>query len=93
MQYNICQRRWWKLHPSATVERLLNQEIEITGDYAVCANGAQYQGHPWFSPEMQKIYDERKQYKKLMLAAKQEYESPSVDVQKQISRFNNIQGS
>ena len=30
--------------------------------------------------------------KKLMLAAKQEYEkSPSVDVQKQISRFNNIQ--
>ena len=38
------------------------------------------------------IYDEHKQYKKLMLAAKQEYEkSPSVDVQKQISRFNNIQ--
>ena len=95
MQYNISPETLVETkHPSATVERLLNQEIEITGDYAVCANGAQYRKdiHGFLPEMMQKIYDERKQYKKLMLAAKQEYEkSPSVDVQKQISRFNNIQ--
>jgi len=95
MQYNISPETLVETkHPSATVERLLNQEIEITGDYAVCANGAQYRKdiHGFLPEMMQKIYDERKQYKKLMLAAKKEYESsPSVDVQKQISRFNNIQ--
>ena len=51
----------------------------------VCANGAQYRKdiHGFLPEMMQKIYDERKQYKKLMLAAKKEYESsPSVDVQK-----------
>ena len=43
MQYNISPETLVETkHPSATVERLLNQEIEITGDYAVCANGARY---------------------------------------------------
>ena len=43
MQYNISPETLVETkHPSATVERLLNREIEITGDYAVCANGAQY---------------------------------------------------
>ena len=77
MQYNISPETLVETkHPSATVERLLNQEIEITGDYAVCANGAQYRKdiHGFLPEMMQKIYDERKQYKKLMLAAKQEYE-------------------
>ena len=95
MQYNISPETLVdKRHPTATVERLLNQEIEITGDYAVCANGAQYRKdiHGFLPEMMQQIYDERKQYKKLMLEAKKEYESnPSVDVQKQIARYNNIQ--
>ena len=46
-----------------------------------------------FLPEMmQKIYDERVQSKKLMLIAKQEYEkNPSKEIEKAISKYNNIQ--
>tara|TARA_Y100000287_G_scaffold36897_1_gene27879 strand:- start:120 stop:605 length:486 start_codon:yes stop_codon:yes gene_type:complete len=46
-----------------------------------------------FLPElMEKIYDERKVYKRKMLDAKQEYEaSPSDSLQKTISRYNNFQ--
>ena len=41
---------------------------------------------------MEKIYQERTIYKKKMLAAKQEYEkNPTVALQKEISRCNNIQ--
>jgi len=60
----------------------------------VCANGAQYRKdiHGFLPEMMQRIYDDRKIYKGKMLAAKQEYEtSPSLDVQKDIARFNNIQ--
>jgi len=95
MQYNISpetlvERR----HPTVTVEKLLAQEVEIDGEYAVCANGAQYRKdiHGFLPEMMQRIYDDRKIYKGKMLAAKQEYEtSPSLDVQKDIARFNNIQ--
>jgi DNA polymerase elongation subunit (family B) len=49
-----------------------------------------YQG---FLPKMmQRIYDDRTIYKKKMLAAKQEYEkNPSEKLEKDISKFNNIQ--
>ena len=41
---------------------------------------------------MQRIYDERKIYKSKMLRAKQEYETtPTVALEKDIARFNNIQ--
>jgi len=64
----------------------------------VCANGAQYRKDILgFLPEMmQKIYDERTIYKKRMLAAKQSLEhskttSETVALQKDVSKFNNIQ--
>ena len=43
MQYNISpetlvERR----HPTVTVDKLLDKEVEIDGEFAVCANGAQY---------------------------------------------------
>jgi len=95
MQYNISpetlvERR----HPSVTVDKLLNKEVEIDGEYAVCANGAQYRKdvHGFLPEMMQRIYDERKIYKKRMLQAKQEYETAkTVALQKDIARYNNIQ--
>ncbi len=95
MQYNIspetlCEQR----HPSVTVDRLLQEQEVIEGEYAVCANGAQYRKDVrGFLPElMEKIYKDRTIYKKKMLAAKQEYEkNPSNTLTKEIARCNNIQ--
>ena len=95
MQYNIspetlCEQR----HPSVTVARLLSQQEVIDGDYAVCANGAQYRKDVrGFLPElMEKIYKDRTVYKKKMLAAKQEYEKKKTKtLEKEIARCNNIQ--
>jgi len=96
MQYNISPETLWETrHPSSSVERILNQEIDFSDcKFAVCANGAQYRKdvHGFLPKIMQKIYDERTIYKKAMLQAKRDYEkSPSVKLQKDISKFNNIQ--
>ena len=95
MQYNISPETIRETrHPSASVERILNQECKFDGDYAVCANGAQYRKDVrGFLPElMEKIYNERVIFKKRMLTAKQEYEnSPSKKLEKEIARCNNIQ--
>ena len=95
MQYNIspetlCESR----HPSVTVDRLLQEQEVIDGDYAVCANGAQYRKDVrGFLPElMDKMYNERVIFKKRMLKAKQDYEkNPSIELTKEIARCNNIQ--
>ena len=95
MQYNISPETIRETrHPSASVERILNQECKFDGDYAVCANGAQYRKDVrGFLPElMDKMYNERVIFKKRMLQAKQEYEkNPSNALTKEISRCNNIQ--
>jgi len=95
MQYNISPETLWETrHPSANVDKLLNQEIDLSGDFAVCANGAQYRkDKKGFLPEMmEKIYTERVVYKKRMIQAKKDYEkSPSKQLEKDISKFNNIQ--
>jgi DNA polymerase elongation subunit (family B) len=99
MQYNISPETLLDTrHPSATVDKILNQEIDINGEYCVCANGAQYRKDVYgFLPEMmQKIYDERTIYKKRMLAAKQNLEhaatpAETLALQKDVSKFNNIQ--
>ena len=95
MQYNISPETLRETrHASANVERILNQECPINPEYSTCANGAQYRKDiRGFLPKiMQKIYDERVQSKKLMLMAKQEYEkNPSKKLEKQISKYNNIQ--
>ena len=95
MQYNIspetlCESR----HPTVTVDRLLSEQEVIEGDYAVCANGAQYRKDVrGFLPElMEKMYNERVIFKKKMLTAKQEYEKKKTKkLEKEISRCNNIQ--
>jgi len=99
MQYNISPETLVETkHPYATVDKLLKKEVDLSGDYAVCANGAQYRKdiHGFLPQMMQKIYDERKLYKKHMLAAKQALEDATTPeetlaLQKSVSRFNNIQ--
>ena len=95
MQYNISPETLRPTrHPSSSVERILNQEVDLSGEFATCANGAQYRKDVrGFLPElMEKIYKDRTIYKKKMLAAKQEYEkNPSNALTKEIARCNNIQ--
>ena len=95
MQYNISPETLWESrHPSANVDRLLTKSDKIDPQFATCANGAQYRKdiHGFLPEMMQKIYDERVQSKKLMLIAKQEYEkAPSKELEKSISKYNNIQ--
>ena len=97
MQYNISPETLLEeRHPSASVERILNEEInfELYKDNAVCANGAMYRKDVrGFLPElMEKIYKDRTIYKKKMLAAKQEYEKKKTkELEKEIARCNNIQ--
>ena len=95
MQYNISPETLGESrHASANVDRILGKSCEIDPQYATCANGAQYRKdvHGFLPEMMKKIYDERVQSKKLMLIAKQEYETtPTKDLEKSISKYNNIQ--
>merc|ERR1712093_590894 len=95
MQYNISPETLRETrHSSASVERILNKECEFDGDYAVCANGAQYRKDVrGFLPElMDKMYGDRVVFKKKMLEAKQQYEkTPTEALEKEIARCNNIQ--
>ena len=95
MQYNISPETLVeKKHPDVSVDKILNQEIDITGDYAVCANGAQYRKDiRGFLPElMDKMYGDRVIFKNKMIEAKKQYEkTPTVELTKEIARCNNIQ--
>ena len=95
MQYNISPETLAdRRHPTATVEGLLSQRVRIDGDFAVCANGAQYRKdiHGFLPQMMQRIYDERTIYKKKMLEAKQQYEKgPTEQLRRDIAKFNNVQ--
>ena len=90
MQYNISPESLLdERHPKATVDGFLQKEVDIDGEYAVCANGAQYRKdvHGFLPQMMKKMYDQRVIYKNRMLAAKQEYEKkPSVELTKEIAR-------
>ena len=97
MQYNISPETILdERHPTASVDKILGEQIsfEMYKDYAVCANGAMYRKDKrGFLPElMEKMYGDRVIFKKKMLAAKQEYEkTPTVALEKEIARCNNIQ--
>jgi DNA polymerase elongation subunit (family B) len=99
MQYNISPETLVdSRHPTATVEKILGESLDINGEYCVCANGAQYRKdiHGFLPEMMQKIYDERTIYKKRMLESKQALEhaktpAQTLALQKDISKFNNIQ--
>ena len=78
------------------VDDLVNRETDIftPEDVCVAANGAQYRKDICgFMPELVKtIYEERVQYKKNMLACKQEYEdNPTEELSKRIAKWSNFQ--
>ena len=97
MQYNISPETIRETrHPEASVDRILNEEIDfqLYKDSAVCANGAQYRKDKrGFLPElMEKMYNERVIFKNRMIDAKKKYEkTPTVALEKEIARCNNIQ--
>jgi DNA polymerase elongation subunit (family B) len=95
MQYNISPETLRETrHPSASVERILNKDVEIGGEFATCANGAQYRKDVrGFLPElMDKMYGDRVVFKKKMIQAKKDYEkTPTKSLEKEIARCNNIQ--
>ena len=73
MQYNISPETLQDTrHPSATVDKILDKQVDIDGQFAVCANGAQYRKdmHGFLPQMMQKMYDERVVFKKKMIAVK-----------------------
>ena len=83
-------------HPSVTVDKILNQDLNFSeyNDYAVCANGAMYRKDiRGFLPElMEKMYNERVIFKRKMIEAKKSYEKKKTkELEKEISRCDNIQ--
>ena len=97
MQYNISPETLLEeKYPSVNVDKLLNQEIVFNNldGKTVCPNGAQFDTTKrGFLPIiMERIYNERVIFKKKMLKAKKNYEkNPSEELEKEISRCNNIQ--
>jgi len=97
MQYNISPETLMEeRHPSVTVDKILNQELNFDGykDYAVCANGAMFRKDVrGMLPElMEKMYNERVIFKKKMIEAKKAYEKTKTkELEKEIARCNNIQ--
>jgi len=87
MQYNISPETLLdERHPSVNVEKILNEEVnfEMYKDYAVCANGAMFRKDKrGFLPElMERMYKERKAFKKEMLKSKQKL----VDIEAEMKR-------
>ena len=77
-----------------SIESILSGEFKNNTDYSICANGSMYsKKFQGFLPKiMEKLYNDRTKYKKMMLAAKAEYEkNPSEEVKKKITVFNNYQ--
>jgi DNA polymerase elongation subunit (family B) len=97
MQYNISPETLLdERHPSATVDKILQRQVDLEkySDYAVCPNGAMYRKDArGFLPElMEKMYNDRVIFKKKMLEAKQQYEKTKTkELEREISRCNNIQ--
>ena len=97
MQYNISPETLLdERYPNVSVDKLLNEEVDLSEleGVTVCPNGAMFttekQG---FLPKlMDKIYSERVVFKKKMLKAKKKYEkTPTKELEREISRCNNIQ--
>jgi len=82
----------------ASVDAFLSKSIDtsplIDLDMTVTANGKFYRKDKkgFLSTLMEKMYDDRKKYKKKMIAAQQEYQTnPSSELAREISRNHNMQ--
>jgi len=101
MQYNISPETLYSKKPlwqDSQVEEMIKLEKDTSAlkkkNVTLTPNGALFKtDKKGFLPEiMQKIYDDRVSYKKLMIQAKKEYErTKNPKLIKDIARYNNIQ--
>lgn len=97
MEFNISTETLLEeRYPDVSVEKILNQKIKFGDlqDKCVAANGCMYTKtqRGIFPQLVEKIFGDRQFYKKKMLDCKRQYEiSPSKELEKEISRCNNIQ--
>jgi DNA polymerase elongation subunit (family B) len=82
--------------PNISVDKILEKQANLKeySNYAVCPNGAMYRKDiRGILPElMEKMYNERVIFKEKMIIAKKQYEKKkSKELEKEISRCNNIQ--
>jgi len=95
MQYNISPETLISsVNEKITVDKILDGKVKNNSEYSMTPNGAFFRKDKrGFLPDlMEKIYEDRVKYKKLMLQAQQEYEdTKDKSLLKDISRYNNIQ--
>ena len=90
-------KRVKELSNKENVNEIINKELDLEPlkkvNLTIAANGSLYRRVNGFFPDLvQKIFNDRQIYKKKMLAAKQKYEkNPTKELEKEISRCNNIQ--
>lgn len=99
MQYNMSPEQIVEgEHKNITVEQLLKKQVDLsdmfTKNYCIAANGFMFKrDEQGLFPEIvQKLFDDRQQYKKKMLEAQRDYEKTKDDKYKAyISKYNNFQ--
>jgi DNA polymerase elongation subunit (family B) len=99
MQYNLSpETQIRKATKNADVNSLLKQSINLDdlkdNNYCMSANGFCYtrEKQGLFPEIVQKLFDDRQKYKKLMLVAQSKYEeSKDKKWQKEIAKYNNFQ--
>ena len=96
MQYNISPETMaYESNTKVTVDRMLNQEIEIPKDgHTVAPNGARFRTDmQGFLPAlMEKFYSDRVKFKQWTIEAKKNYQkSKDKKYLNEISKYNNIQ--
>lgn len=106
MQYNISPDTWVREIPddlyrtvcTSNVDSFLKKEVDTTklkeNGVTITANGQLYRTdrRGFLSELMQRMYDDRKKYKKKMLQAKQEYQkNPTPELDLEATRNHNMQ--
>jgi DNA polymerase elongation subunit (family B) len=95
MQYNISPEMFkGKATGMPNIETLLEGEFKTLYDFAYAANGCMYdKDQQGFLPAlMEKMYNSRSEYKKLMIEAKKRYEeTKNPEDAKLVARYHNMQ--
>ena len=99
MQYNLSpETQMIRATKDTTVDRLMKKEYNLQdlkdNNYCMSANGYSYtrEKQGLFPEIVQKLFDDRQRYKKLMLTAQSKYEeTKDKSYQNDISKYNNFQ--
>ena len=96
MQYNISNETYVGKREVPSIDELISKEFELSkyDNYSVAANGCLYhKDKQGFLPAlMERMYNDRTKYKKLMLEAKQRYEdNKNSEDEKLVARYHNMQ--